>query len=84
MSSRHTELIDEVSEICVIKVHVFMDIGKIEGWSIIGQRGWRIGATKDVAVGKIEVIEEPTTKRTFSMNERSWRGTLILFICCVF
>lgn len=53
------ELVDEVAEVGVVEVHVFVDVGEVGGGGGGGGGGGRGGgAAEDVGEGLVEVGEE--------------------------
>ena len=53
------ELVDEVAEVGVVEIHVFVDVGEVGGGGGGGGgRLWGVGAAKDVGEGLVEVGEE--------------------------
>ena len=60
MQRSRADLSDEIADICVIEIHVFVYIGKVERRSC-RRRSWRVGAPEDVAEGEEEMRKDTTT-----------------------
>ena len=53
------ELVNEVAEVGVVEIHVFVDVGEVGGGGAgAGVRGWGVGAAEDMGEGLVEVGEE--------------------------
>lgn len=55
MYGRLGELVDEVSEVGKVEVHVFVNVGKTERTTSGGRRGWRQCTAENVGEGIEEV-----------------------------
>jgi hypothetical protein len=53
--SRSGELVDEVPEVGVVEIHIFVDVGKTERTAVGRRRGWRLRAAENVGEGIEEV-----------------------------